>query len=205
MMQHCCSTLALALVATAACQSTDTRRISPPVKATHLRAGTYTLHVCRVTCDASAPRNEIRRGWVVLDSAPIQLSQFPDSIRQALEMGTTFRPRHDSANGCFRLLTTRPEIKSYAGIEPGGLLRWEQISGSDSVSFALYLSPDAAHDVRIYSSESGFAGRGVSSGAGVAAVDYPEDIVVGEYVGPPNVARCAEAGVALVEWLHGVE
>ena len=195
------ATIALAAAATA-CQPTDTQRTAPAVDSTHVRPGTYTLHLCRVTCDPSVPRNEIRRGWVVLDSAPIQLELFPDSIRKALEMGAIFIRRDGPGNGCFRLLQTRPDVETYAGIEPGGLLHWSTVKAGDSVTFALYRSPDAGHEVTIRGTQSGFSGTGESWGAGAAAVDYPPDIVVGEYVGPPEPARCAEAGLAFAAMLR---
>jgi hypothetical protein len=197
--------LVLALfTATASCRSTETRHAIQVVQSERVGPGTYNLHLCRVTCDPSLPRNEIRRGWVVLDSIPIHLDQFSDSVRQALAMGATFRGP-EAGNGCFRLLTTRPDVESYAGIAPGGLIHWAPIRGGDSVSFALYQSPDAGHEVRIRGTALGFVGSGESWGAGAAAVDYPADVVLAEYVGPPDVARCAEAAGAVAAWASGPE
>ena len=194
----------LYLVMAIACRATDSRGTPLDRSRMQVGAGTYTLHLCRVICDAAHPRNEIRSGWIVLDTAAVDLALFPDSIQQALKDGYLFMRHEGTGNGCFRLRTTRLEVESYAGITPGGLLHWERPAGGDSVSFALYRSPDAGYEVAVRPTPTGFRGQGHSWGVGAAEVDYPEDIVVGAYVGPPQLERCAEAGLAFTAWVRGV-
>lgn len=158
--------------------------------------GTYALRLCRVTCDAHYPQNTIRTGWIVLDSAPLDMVAFPDSVRRGLELGYLMQVERGPANGCFVLHSKRTDPPTYAGT--AGLLHWETGHG-DSVTFQLYQSPDASHEVQVAPTTTGFAGTGHSWGAGVAAVDYPDDLVIGDYVGPPRAGRrCEDAGYAFL-------
>jgi hypothetical protein len=166
------------------------------------RPGTYALRLCRVTCDAHYPKNTLRTGWIVLDTAPLNLSRFPDSTRRPLELSFIMMADRGPANGCFHFTSNRIEVPTYAGTS--GLVRWQHSDNGDSVTFQLYQSPDAGHDVQVAPTASGFAGVGHSWGAGVAAVDYPDDLVVADYIGPPNVAHCAEAGVAFLAEMRTV-
>ena len=172
-----------------------TPAVIEPTPAT-FRAGTYVLRLCRISCGAAYPRNVIRSGWVVLDTAALNTKEFPDSVQRMLALAFMSHPS-DRPNGCFRLDTTRPEIETYAGLMRGGLLEWSRGAG-DSVSFALYHSPDAGHEVRVIGTVDGFVGVGHSWGAGVASVDYPDDVVIGEYIGPPDLLRCREAGLVFL-------
>ncbi|MFL5612988.1 MAG: hypothetical protein ACJ796_04935 [Gemmatimonadaceae bacterium] len=157
-----------------------------------VRPGTYALRLCRVTCDAHYPKNTIRSGWIVLDSVPLDMSPFPDSVRRGLELHYLMQVERGPANGCFVLHSKRMDVRTYAGT--AGLLHWERGRG-DSVTFQLYQSPDAGHEVQVAPTTTGFAGTGHSWGAGVASVDYPEDLVIGDYLGPPKAARrCEDAG-----------
>jgi len=187
-----------------ACHPVDKRGAPFQQSRTQVGAGTYTLHVCRVVCDAAHPRNEIRSGWMVLDTTAVDIAVFADSIQRALKDAYMFMRHDGTANGCFQVRTTRPEVESYAGITPGSLLHWQRAAGGDSVSFALYRSPDAGYEVSVHPTPTGFLGQGQSWGAGAAEVDYPEDIVVGDYVGPPQLERCAEAGLAFNAWVRGL-
>ncbi len=113
--------------------------------------------------------------------------------------------RHDGmGNGWFELRSTGPEVKSYAGITPGGLLHWKRAAGADSASFALYRSPDAGYEVSVRATPTGFRGEGHSWGAGAAEVGYPEEIVVGDYMGPPQAERCREAGLVFRALVRGL-
>jgi hypothetical protein len=167
-----------------------------------LRPGTYALRLCRVTCDPRYPKNTFRSGWIVLGDAPVDLSNLPDSVRKWLELSYIMMADRGPANGCFHFTSNRPEVATYA--ELAGLLRWQRDGTRDSVSFQLYQSPDAGHDVRVVSTPTGFAGTGHSWGAGAASVDYPDDLVVGEYLGPPNAARCEEAGYAFLAEVRAI-
>ena len=190
----------------AACRgSQDLARAKPLVADTSarpVRAGTYALRLCRVVCDRAHPNNVIRSGWVMLDSAAIDTTQFPDSVWQVLEL--EFGNDRLPPNGCFELNATRPDVPTYAGDFTGGLLRWPR-GGADSISFLLYRSADADYEVRAVGTDGGFHGAGHSEGAGAASVDYPDDIVVGEYVGPPDQDRCREAGLAFLAALRAVD
>ena len=161
--------------------------------------GTYELRLCRVRCGPEWPENTIRSGWVVLDTAPIALSAFPDSVRRWLEIVDDGSA--GGANGCYFLHADRPDVETHAGLHTGGLTRWEPTRGGDSVHFSLYRSADAGHEVAIVLTAGGFEGAGQSWGAGVAEVDYPDDLVLGRRLGPPDQRRCGEAGRAGLEAL----
>jgi len=167
-----------------------------------LRPGTYALRLCRVTCDPRYPKNTFRSGWIVLGAAPLDLPNMPDSVRKWLELHFMMQADEGQANGCFHFTANRPEVRTYASV--AGLLRWERRGSGDSAAFKLYQSPDAGHNVQVAATPRGFSGSGHSWGAGVAAVDYPDDLVVGEYLGPPNVARCEEAGYAVLAEMRAV-
>ena len=184
----------IALGFLAACQRPDVRTAQPA----RTPYGTYELRLCRVTCAPEWPRNTIRSGWVVLDSAPIALSTFPDSVSDLLEYSFAFMAdrSEDGANGCFLLSVDRPDVHTYGGLGTAGLTRWELVRGDDSIRFSLYRSPDAGHEVTVALTTGGFEGRGRSWGAGVAEVDYPDDIILARRLGPPEPRRCREAGLA---------
>ena len=178
---------------------------TPPTAAQRspvIRPGTYTLRLCRVTCDPRYPKNTIRSGWMVLGTAPVDLSNLPDSVRKWIELDFMMQADRGPANGCFDFTSNRSEVRTYAGV--AGLLRWEYRASGDSVTFELMQSPDAAHVVQVAATASGFAGSGHSWGAGAAEVDYPDDLVVGEYLGPPNARRCEEAGSAFLAEVRAV-
>ena len=174
------------------CRSGD----APHGQSRHLpvRPGTYALLVCRGPCDASHRSNVIRSGWAVLDAVPIDMRALPDSV--ALDLKPDVITLKGKANGCWRLDEDRPEVKTYAGRMGAGLLLWSWTDRGDSIAFDLYRSPDAGHSVTAVPTATGLAGRGRSWGVGMAAVDFPDDIVVGEYTGPPNPRLCREAGLA---------
>jgi hypothetical protein len=158
--------------------------------------GTYELLLCRVTCDSTSPRNTIRSGWIMLDSASVDTLTIPDSFRPDFSLEYLFMGIDGPANGCFVLRVDRADVKTYAGLFAGGLTHWTRSARGDSLSFPLYGSPDAGHEVRAALTARGFEGLGHSWGGGVTAVDYPDDIVVGRYVGPPVRSRCADAAAA---------
>ena len=198
-----CAWVGAALLA--ACRAADVRpaETAAPAQSPY---GTYELRLCRVRCGPEWPANTIRSGWVVLDSVPVALGAFPDSVRRRLENSFMFMDlgRGDPANGCYLLRADRPEVKTYAGIETGGLTRWEPAAGGDSIRFSLYRSPDAGHEVAAALTAGGFEGRGESWGAGAAEVHYPDDLVLGRRLGAPDQGRCGEAALAglaaFAEW-----
>ena len=190
-----CSCIGISLLA--ACRAPDVRPVETALP-TRTPYGTYDLRLCRVRCGPEWPENTIRSGWVVLDSAPIALSVFSDSVQSWLENSYMFMSdgREGGANGCYLLRAERPEVETYAGLRTGGLTRWQPTASGDSVSFSLYRSPDAGHEVAIVLTPGGFEGAGHSWGAGVAEVNYPDDLVLGRRLGPPDPRRCSEAAFA---------
>ena len=192
---HRCAWLGLGLLA--ACRAADERpaEAAMPVRTPY---ATYELRLCRVTCGPEWPANTIRSGWVVLDSAPIALGPFPDSVRQWLEYSamSISDGRERTPNGCYLVRADRPEVKTYAGLLIGGLTWGEPSAGGDSVRFSLYGSPDAGYHVAAAFTSGGFEGAGHSWGGGAAEVDYPDDLVLGRRLGPPDPSRCGEAGLA---------
>lgn len=144
--------------------------------------GTYTLALCR-----SAPCTPADTGAAYL-TATVVLLDSADAARRRLAPPAWER---GAANGCFTVRHHREQRDSYAGIEPGGSLRWTSSPGdSGRIVFALYRSPDAGYTVRVTSAAGRLAGSGRSYGAGAAEIVAPPDTVVAVRVGAPNAARC---------------
>ena len=203
---HRCACGALTLLV--ACRAAEVRP-AERARAASTPYGTYELRLCRVRCGAEWPANTIRSGWVVLDSAPIALEVFPDSVQRWLKNSYMLISvgLESAGNGCYFLRADRPDVETYAGLHTGGLTRWEPTASGDSIRFRLYGSPDAGHEVTVVLTEDGFEGAGHSWGGGVADVDYPDDVVSGRRVGAPDPMRCGEAGLAGLaafrKWLDG--
>lgn len=161
---------------------------TPPI------AGTYHLRVCRVRCSTPDAPNVLGVGRLVLAERPIDTAMHirSDSARRLLSFQFAWEADAGPPNGCFVWDQKRDHPPSYAVSRVAGLLSWS-VTG-DSVRFRLYRSPDAAHSVTAVRTPEGFQGRGISSGAGVAAVDWPEDVVVAERTGAPDFSVCNDAG-----------
>jgi hypothetical protein len=154
-------------------------------------AGTYRVAVC--TIGPCAPGDSARAlvlGYLVLTDAPLDTAALPDSARRLLA-GSFLR---GAANGCYVLGRGGAPGETYAGAGRVAATRWRADPGEPGVlRFVLYRSPDASHEVRAALTPDGLRGRGVSRGAGVAAVTWAPDTVVALRVGPPDLARCARA------------
>ena len=139
-------------------------------------AGTYRLTACTAPCAGSDTATVVARGTLILDSAG--------------------PPRHSFSRrtyaGCF-LLERRRDHPSYLALFPQGYTSWDQPT-PDSIIFDTYRSPDAGHVVRATRTDSGFVGVGHSCGAGVAAIEVPDETVIGRRIGPPDATRCPRYG-----------
>jgi hypothetical protein len=145
------------------------------------------------------PQNVIRSGWVVLDSIPIDTRPFADSVRRALDHVLIYSGIDSAAaNGCFFLQKDRPEIHTLGGALGAALLYWARTARTDSITFALYGSPDAGYEASVAMTESGLAGRGHSWGDDMPEAGYPDDVIAGTYLGPPDQSRCNDAGMAFL-------
>jgi hypothetical protein len=179
---RCFSLLAVTLVALtmAAAQRAPTASI----------AGTYQIAVCKLGPCSTEGGSErtLTRGLLVLftDSLP----PLPDSAVRLL------RPSYIGpfANACLVVDPPTWGSQTYAGIAGVQSTRWLADSVNPRrIEFDLYRSPDAAHEVTAFVTEAGLAGRGNSWGAGVVAVDWPPDTVVGRRIGPPEMGPCLAA------------
>ena len=184
-------------VALAACSLEPAK--PPLVEA--VRPGTYALWLCRVVCDASHPNNIIKAGFIVLDAVPIRFEPFPDSTRRLLRQMTMLAIDTGAANGCY-VLERRHSIPTMAGVWGGGLVHWQRAASSDSITFSLDGTDDAGHEDTVAFTPGGFAGSGGSWGFGI---DYPVDLVAGQYLGPPDQDRCAEAAAAYTATVKKIE
>jgi hypothetical protein len=143
---------------------TPSERSAPVRPIAVVRPGTYELRLCRVVCDVKHPQNVIRSGWVVLDSIPTDTRPFADSVRRVLQARLDFVGIDSaSANGCFALQNDRPEIHTLGGALGAGLLHWARTARTDSITFALYGSPDAGYEASVAMTGSGLAGRDARS------------------------------------------
>ena len=184
-----CHLLWIALLAACGLESSQ----HPPVNGATIRPGTYALRVCRVVCGASDTANIIRAGFIVLDTAPIHLhpsSVSGDRLLRDMKMITV-----DTANGCY-VLESRRSVATLAGGWGGGFVHWRRVRTSDSITFMLDRTSDTGHEDTVAFTTRGFAGSGHSYGMDI---DYPTDLVAGEYLGPPDQRRCAEALTAFGE------
>lgn len=190
-----CHLLSIALLAGCGLESSQ----HPSASGASIRPGTYALRVCRVVCGASDTANVIRAGFIVLDTAPIHLhpsSVSGDRLLREMKMITV-----DTANGCY-VLESRRSVATLAGGWGGGFVQWRRLRTSDSITFMLDRTSDSGHEDTVAFTARGFAGSGHSNGMDI---DYPADLVAGDYLGPPDQRRCAEALSAFGEALKRLE
>ena len=135
--------------------------------------GTYDVLFCPSRCNSSDRPHALAAGVIVLDSIPL-LSR----------AGFLENP-----NACFQFSRNKHFV-SYAVLFPAGYTEWHLNAAGDSIAFDTYRSPDAHHTVRAALTDSGFVGVGHSAGAGVAAIDVPDEFVIGYRTGPPDARRC---------------
>jgi hypothetical protein len=181
-------------------------------------AGTYELFVCKGRCPPGDSARAVAVGRLVLQDSAIPLA--PVDSRDPVGPGDPREPRPDSAdlhlqlgrwrargtpNGCY-VFDRRPErAQTYAGIRRVGVVSWRVRERDSAIKFSLYGSPDAGHDVTLARPDGSgvLRGTGHSSGAGVTAVDWPDDSVVARRVGPPDVEPCFAAAAAEWRRRHG--
>jgi hypothetical protein len=128
-------------------------------------------------------------GLLVLNDEPLPFASLPDSARR-LRVQYSVPAR---SNACYTLSRALGNPPTYAGIGAAGTTRWLRDRTSGIVEFGLYRSPDARHVVRAALRGDTLTGTGTSSGAGVGEIDYPRDTIVALRVGPPDLAKCADA------------
>jgi hypothetical protein len=148
-------------------------------------AGTYEISICKGSCPATGDENVLVKGHLVL--FPTQLTDRDVARLESLHVSSS---HVDQPDGCFTLerLPGRT-YRGYAGIDAAGLTNWS--IESDELTFALYRSPDAGYKVTAQRSTTGFAGTGMSWGAGVAAptAPGPEDVVA-RRIGDADMKHC---------------
>jgi hypothetical protein len=169
------------------------RERSEPTKTLSPIAGTYEFRLCRVRCGAPNEPNTLAIGRLVLSEAAIDTTTHirSDSARQHLTLQDIWESNDGPANGCFVWHRRRAQPPSYGSSRLGSLVHWT--AKGDSLFFLLYRSPDAAHSVSAVRTAAGFQGRGFSSGAGAAEVDWPQDVVLGRWIAPPDYSICNDA------------
>jgi hypothetical protein len=145
-------------------------------------SGTYELLICKSDCSLSDPKNGFTKAIVVLQDQPLT----QDQARQIDEFYRTDGP----PTGCYKL-THLEKVKSYVQIGDTSLTAWKLESGK--LQFSLFRSPDAGYRVTLAIDGERVKGKGVSWGAGVAAPNYSDDVVIGRRVGPANIAVCRPA------------
>ncbi|MBX9929614.1 MAG: hypothetical protein K2X99_11975 [Gemmatimonadaceae bacterium] len=161
--------------------------------------GTYALWVCRSgPCRDSTDQRLVTRGVLVLGGSSELLTALPESLQRALS------PRYArvKANGCFDVSPQPTGSESYAGIARQAGIVWTSVDSVGAISFQLYRSPDAAHDVLLHRVGDELIGRGDSRGAGSAAVAWSPDTVIARRIGPVDLARCAHAALRRLEYLR---
>jgi hypothetical protein len=152
--------------------------------------GTYRIEICRGPCAADAV---LARGYLVLERESYSASELPDTIREYFETRTSvlLRTIRGRPNACFVLTRLRTGTGSYGGLTPVGLTLAE-VHG-DSLGIMLYRSPDASYHALLHVLGGELRGRGISSGAGDAAVTSPDDSVHARRIGAPQRSRCVQA------------
>lgn len=150
--------------------------------------GTYEIVLCKPgPCSTKDAARAVLRGVLVLFAK--RLPPTPDSaapIRSAFYGPQKF-------NACFVLDSVGAGL-TYAGINRVGATHWMADSDEPrNLTFSLFRSPDAGHDVTGVLANGEFAGRGQSWGAGTAGFAGLPDTVVASRVGDADMAPCIAA------------
>jgi hypothetical protein len=124
--------------------------------------GTYSLEACREACTSADAVEIVAKGFIVLAA---------------------------NQSGCFDI-ERQDDYPSYLAVHRQGYTSWSQPT-ADSVVFWTYHGPDASHLVRAALMDSGFVGRGHSSGAGIAYIQTSDEFILGRRIGPPDLNRCS--------------
>jgi len=151
-----------------------------------LVSGTYKILICKKLCSATDKENVVVEGDLVLFAEKLEQKNFDRFDRNRFNH---HRPG-EAINGCFTLRTL-VKGQTYAGIEEIGLTSWSP--HEDKLTFALFHSPDAGYEVEVKHTSEGFAGTGVSWGAGASAPSDDErgpDIVIARRTGDAALTRC---------------
>jgi hypothetical protein len=159
-------------------------------------SGTYRIAICKVEpCSVDDTTNVVVGGILVLSDSQVTPAHFPEATVRRMTNSAN-RWRREGTNACFALQRRRLEPRTYAGIGEVALTNWTAVPGNPaSVDFGLYRSPDAGNRVKATITAGALRGTGTSSGAGVAGVDWPDDIVVGRRVSDTDLKPCIDAVV----------
>jgi hypothetical protein len=154
----------------------------------HPRAdGVYEILICRGLCASETSPNVKVKGHIVLFAQPL-------SREVALRLDPHYLPARarEEPNGCYELAVQNDSsYTGYAGIIPYGVTGWRYWHGELVVS--LYRSPDAGYDAAMRPTFNGFAGRGISWGAGAAEPSKPEaQTIVARHTGDADIELCEE-------------
>lgn len=164
----------------------NSRSLSEPV------AGTYTLTVCRTSCDASVGR-VLTSGTLVLEKHAYALLEIPDPARGYFDRSQALLI-HEYAGGNPNACFVFPGNASgtLAGTTRVGLTRWTR-STRDTLDVRLYQSPDAGYDLRLRIGSTALDGQGESWGPWPESENSPLDVVIARRIGPPDRNLCIRA------------
>ena len=167
--------------------------------------GTYRIAICKSEpCSIADTANVVVRGHIVLSDSAVTAAHFPEGrARQRQQPRERMYSRDGGANACYALQRLRLEPRTFAGIGEVALSRWSLVAASWSggpleprtFEFGLYRSPDAGTKLIATVTNGVLRGRAQSAGAGAAAVDWPDDIAVGERVSDASLQPCHRRGI----------
>ncbi len=148
--------------------------------------GTYEFWICRGSCSSPSDTSVFASGRFVI---------FVDTIsRRELEAAPIIAGRieyHPGARACFVFLMQREtDVRSYAGMEPGGWTSWGQGSPAQ-LNIRLFASPDAFYRAELVKRGEVWLGVGKSLGYGaVVGAGFSADSVRARRVGPADLSEC---------------
>jgi len=144
--------------------------------------GTYTIRICRASCDSPTDSTVLVVGTVVLLPKPVPRRLISSPIHADYY--------HPYLNACFDLKKVRLSAYTHAGLFPSGMVGWDRDPRDSLVQFSLYWSPDARYWVKVRATGTELRGHGQSQGFGSGPA---VDSVYGWRVGPPDQAKCIAA------------
>lgn len=179
----------LLLVAATACGAHTTRPAAVPGEGV---AGTYAVEVYPALEATTEPPSV--SGYLVLEDSTFSLDEISEPARSQILRSAFLLARVEAEgrpNACF-VLEGRSATRTYAGLASVGMTRWRH-QAVDSITIALYRSPDAGHRATFVLRGNRIGGRGTSWGAGDWHRDLPDDRIRGRRLGPPDRDLCIRA------------
>ena len=191
MTRRCALLTVLAATAGTSCSE---KRSGPalPVHGPAIVSGNYRLQICREGCGAADASRAYIVGTLVLADTEIRSRQ-EKYLFYFVPADTLIRTPL-AANGCFQLDRITEHVLSYAGIIRGARILWRRISGTDTLEFPLFRSPDAGYTVKLVQFGDTLKGTGHSWGAGSAYIDAPDDAILATRIGEADARVCHDRG-----------